>query len=414
MRSSPPFFVFSLSREAPAVTQENRTFPAQADLFKKKKKRNPETLCRRRPPPRQDDLKFAQAALANTHTHTPLHHSARGSKRSGKFCQGEEALSAAGGGARGGAREQVCGLGTFISHNPCCEPKKSLNVQEAVTATPKAMASMREYDHGHQQAAVFRSYPLALNGVRAPKGDIQPITTNGLNVITDHPPLEIVFTYLDGDKEAHHAQELHQNLDGCCSDREWAVVGVNKDRLNTTGGGGAYGVTSKNHKSVQVFGTTEVRLTKNSQAFSVGDEVYARFPTQNEVNAMVSRREPVSLIICRKTLAAPGSTSIAQLLQGSEKKGGTADPIDNDDDAEFEALKEAIENTIFRLEPGKPEHTVADVWDEVKSRYKEPQKLLKLIARLEKETSYARHRKIGRALKATRAGASKLLIFLDP
>lgn len=279
------------------------------------------------------------------------------------------------------------------------------------------MASLREYDHGHQQAAIFRSYSVALNGARTPRSTINSskhIETNKQNVITDHPPLEIVFTYLDGDKDGHHTQELHQNLAGCCADREWAVIGVNKDRLNTTGGGGAYGVTSKNHKSVQIFGTTEVRLTKNSQAFSVGDEVYARFPTQNEVDAMIKRREPVSLIVCRKTLAAPGSKSIAQLLKPGGKAGNCADNIP-DKNAAVTALKSALESTIFPLEAGRtPTCTVADVWAKSDALALNAAETVEIIATLEKETSYARHRKIGRALKATRAGASKLLIFLDP
>ena len=276
------------------------------------------------------------------------------------------------------------------------------------------MASLREYDHGHQQAAVFRSYSVALNGIRAPEGKTGRIKTNKQNVITDHPPLEIVFTYLDADKDGQHTQELHQNLEGCCHDREWAVVGVNKDRLSTTGGGGAYGVSSKNHKSVQIFGTTEVRLTKTSQPFSVGDEVYARFPTQPEVDAMIDRREPVSLIVCRKTLAAPGSKSIAQLLQG-----GTATNYGSsftDPNTAVEALKGALESTIFASESGgTPDYTAADVWAQaVSDGLTANGQAVQMIARLEKETSYARHRKIGRALKATRAGASKLLIFLDP
>lgn len=283
---------------------------------------------------------------------------------------------------------------------------------------------MREYDHGHQQAAVFRSYSIALNGIRSPQGQSAPIKTDKQNVITDHPPLSLVFTYLDGGRDnSHHDQELHQNLAGCCSDKNWAVVGVNKDRLNTTGGGSAYGVSSKNHKMVQIFGTTEVRLTKNSQAFSVGDEVYARFPTQKEVYDMIDRREPVSLVVCRKTLAAPGSKSIVDLLGGPKTGNGCSEEVESEEDC-FEILKKALEYSIFQ-QSGDQKHecSVAKVWEKATNvgyvgkaanTAEASQRALKLIARLEKETSYPLHRKIGRALKATREGASKLLIFLDP
>lgn len=283
------------------------------------------------------------------------------------------------------------------------------------------MASGKDYDHGHQQAAVFKSYPVKMNckdQLSSTKARIKP------DSLTMHPALEVVFAFPPTSDQVEDTQvSLYQNLvGGPKQPQDFVVVGVNKDRLETSVA--AMSHNSKNHKMVQLFGTTEVRLSKLSGAFNVGDDVYVRYPDEKELEEMRTLNEPLSLIVCRKTIA-PGSKTIAQLMQ--EKKQEDDAAIDRDYDASRDGdhneetvkkfLKEVLEKSIFASSSGSTltyNLIAAHEYCNSTRKHRNVIDKLSIITYLEKHSAYARHRKLGKAIKPARANAKKLLIFLDP
>lgn len=276
------------------------------------------------------------------------------------------------------------------------------------------MASGKDYDHGHQQAAVFKSYPVKMNckdQLSSTKARIKP------DSLTMHPALEVVFAFPPTSDQVEDTQvSLYQNLvGGPKQPQDFVVVGVNKDRLETSVA--AMSHNSKNHKMVQLFGTTEVRLSKLSGAFNVGDDVYVRYPDEKELEEMRTLNEPLSLIVCRKTIA-PGSKTIAQLM---DETATTSGGVNNAyvtfrgmsrDTREMRKmfLKETLERSIFASSTtGAPTYNLREA---VETLYKDRD--VEVIVYLEKHSAYARHRKLGKAIKPARANAKKLLIFLDP
>lgn len=275
----------------------------------------------------------------------------------------------------------------------------------------------REENGAMQQAAVYRAYPVAKHAARIfAKGRVVPNHSSFSDV---HPPLGVVFSYPH--LAQGHSAQVYQDLRGCRHSEPFSVVGINQESLDRRGGrdGGPRKALSR----VQLFGTTEVRLNKNADLFNVGDEVYARFPSQEEIDeVMVTGKYPLSLIVCKKSIA-PGSHSIAELLlQYTEDGAKTAGQDLNEKKvvADFDRLKkfmkDALERTVFERsyrEDAALKYTVGDAFSVIERQLSKVQ-ILKLVAYLERDTEYARHKRLGKALKPTRPGASKLLIFLDP
>ena len=275
-----------------------------------------------------------------------------------------------------------------------------------------------------QQAAIFRSYNIAKHACG--------IFSRGSNVVapnsgfsTEHPPLGVVFAYPHRQQRDAGSVVMYQDLRGCKANEPFAVVGINQGRLDFQSGGHA-GREGQSHSRVQLFGTSEVRLNKNAPVFTAGEIAYVRFPTDREITTeMTEGKYPLSLIVCKQS-PGPGSQSVAELLtngsspEGKGKATTAMSTLDTtDDDAVHKFMKGVLERTIFAdsyLDQSQ-RYTLADAYAELvdKNRaWADRGELLRLIVELERNTQYSRHRRLGKVLKSTRQGSSKLLVFLDP
>jgi hypothetical protein len=172
------------------------------------------------------------------------------------------------------------------------------------------------------QAAICHAYAINNAGLSFQAGEKKRFTSSKPPV--SHEPGGVVFC-LNGREASGDPLKtsLFQDLRGCPEDLRdgFSVIGVNTERMDVI----SSAPFDSQNKVVQVFGTTEVRLSKiNTEAFAVGEEVYVRYPTEQDVQTLIHVNEPLGLIVCKKRTL--GTETLLQALRRSsepaEKEGG--------------------------------------------------------------------------------------------